>query len=196
MNQRIKRRTALTQEEKKVVLPLKKWLERRKTKWIKKNMPNYGTAATGWDLEFERHDLVLLIEAKYFQRSFIGSFSGLVTAPLTHRKQKSIKTKYRSWCAYVCWAIGSSYASRNIYQLLFDYIGRNMDFWRSYGQILKMKYVFFVKEGKVIRLSWSQFLKASEVYVAKVNKLPNHDSKMKLGERREIADKIMQRYGA
>jgi len=71
-----------------------------------------------------------------------------------------------------------------------------MAFWRSYGQILKMKYVFFVKKGKVIRLSWSQFLKASEVYVAKVNKLPNHDSKMKLGERREIADKIMQRYGA
>ena len=71
-----------------------------------------------------------------------------------------------------------------------------MDFWGSYGKILQMKYVFFIKDGKVVRLSWDQVLKVGEAYVLQVKKIPNYDSPMKLGERRMVAEAIMKRYSS
>lgn len=183
-----------TSEEKHVVLPLEKWFRSRKANWNRIIIPNYGTAATGWDLEVERKNQVLLIEAKYISGPFLASFGGLVTAPLAHRNQRTIKRKYRSWCAEVCWAIGSRYENRNVYQIFLDYIGRNMDFWRSYGSILRMKYVFFVEDGRVTRLTWNKILRCGEAYVQQTVKIPNSNIRMKLAERRAIAEAIMRKY--
>ena len=153
----------MTKEVKFVVNPLINWFKKQKANW-KLYKPNFGIAATGWDIEAQRKNQDLLIEAKYIDGPFLSSLNGLVTAPLVNRPQHLLKKKYRSWSYRICWAIGASYKSRNIYQLLFDYFSRNLIFWRHYEKDLRVKYIFFVNEGKVAKIKFSKFLNMAKAY--------------------------------
>ena len=175
----------MTKEEKFVVVPLIRWFRRQNAKW-RLRRPKYGTAATGWDIEARRKNQDLLIEAKYIDGSFLASFSGLVTAPLANRPQRFMKRKYRSWSYSICWAIGASYAQRNIYQLLLDYFARNQRFWGHYQQDLRAKYIFFVRDGKVAKISFAKVIEATQRYKTQA-------SKKKRNERRVVANKLLGR---
>ena len=103
----------MTKEEKFVVDPLQKYFldqKRSGAKWWIKDRPKFGTAATGWDLQVERHGQVLLIEAKYIRGAFATSMAGLIISPLSLRrevmKRKGLK---KSWSGVICWSIGSGY---------------------------------------------------------------------------------------
>lgn len=173
----------MTREEKFVVNPLIRWFKRQKAAWTLCK-PRYGTAATGWDIQARRKNQDLLIEAKYINGPFLASFTGLVTAPLANRPQCFRARKYRSWAYGICWAIGSSYAQRNIYQLLFDYFARNLPFWSHYARDLQMKYIFFVKNGRVTKVSFGKIMRLAIQYKRlAVGK--------RLNERRIIADKLI-----
>ena len=174
----------MTREEKFVVNPLIRWFKHQKPKW-KFLKPKHGTSATGWDIEARRKNQDLLIEAKYIYGPFLASLNGLVTAPLANRRQHFMKRKYRSWSYGVCWAISTNYTQRNIYQPLFDYFSRNFPFWSHYVRDLHMKYVFFVQDGRVAKISFDKILRQSERY-----KILARDRK--LDERRIIADKLMK----
>lgn len=175
-----------TKEEEYVVNPLIRWFKRQDAQWqIYK--PAFGTAATGWDIEARRNKLDLLIEAKYIDGAFLASFTGLVTASLAKRPQHFMRSKYRSWCAYVCWAIGTNYTSRNVFQILFDYIARNPQFWRHYAEDVRMKYVFFVQDDQVARVPFLALLRQAELYAQRaVGK--------SLAERRQIAGTLMSKF--
>jgi len=182
-------------EKKLVVNPLKKYFltkSRSGAKWMVKGEPRTPTAATGWDLQVVRHNQVLLIEAKYLSRSFISSFAGLVISPLPNRPEKMKSKKRKSWSSVVCWAIGSGYKKRNIYQVIFDYFARNIKFWLVYSKVLKVKYIFFVFDKKVAQVSFEQMLKRSmsykkEVVSRGIDVYGRKDYKVK----REIADSLM-----
>lgn len=175
----------MTKEEKFVVLPLMGWFRRQRADW-KLYKPRYGTAATGWDIEASRKNRDLLIEAKYIDGPFLASLGGMVTAPLANRPQHSMTRKYRGWSFGVCWAMGSSYDQRNVYQLLFDYFIRNLNFWKHYAQDLRMEYIFFVEDGKVARISFSKILVLAKSYKLKA-------SSKNLKERRLVADELIRR---
>jgi len=178
-------KTRANDEREYVVKPLKNWFEKRKTKWDVYLPPN-PTSATGWDLEARRKNLDLLVEAKYVKGTFISSFSPLVTSPLTNRPQHFMKRKRKSWCAHKCWAIGSN-EIRNTYQKIFDYFVRTPSFWRNYYEDLNVKYVYFVKDGKVMEISFKRLLDIAEVYDKEATgKRPI--------EKREIAEKLMQKH--
>lgn len=177
----------MNRESKNVVNPLIRWFRKQKPNWII-HKPPYETAATGWDIEARRKNQDLLVEAKYINGPFLSAFNGLVTAPLANRPSKLMKRKYRSWSFGICWAIGSEYKSRNIFQLIFDYFSRNIKFWKCYGKILRMKYVFFVEKGKVTKISWDNLYKLGVRY--KKLKAPEQ----KLEQKRLIANKLMSRY--
>lgn len=179
-----KSKIQLNAEREYVVEPLKYWFEKQEIKWDVK-LPQNATSEIGWDLETRRKNLDLLIEAKYIQRSFISSFSQLVTSPLTKRAQRFMKRKGKSWCAHPCWAIGTSYKTRNIYQLIFDYFVRNPTFWKHYHEDLNLKYVFFVIDGKVAKITFKRLLGLAETYTYKT-------SGKKTAERREVAEKLMR----
>ena len=176
----------MTKEERYVVNPLSLWFKNQKVNW-KLYRPRYGSSATGWDLEVRRKNVDLLIEAKYVDGPFLGSFTGLVTAPLANRPQHFAKTLYRSSWHRVCWAIGSPGPMRNIYQILFDYFVRNPRFWRHYCTDVKMLYVFFLKDNKVMKIRFSELLKIAAAYNRKA-------SEKKLAERRSIAEELMVKY--
>ena len=75
----------MTKEEKFVVSPLKKYFRSRKRSrayWKIKHKPAYETSATGWDLQVERKNTVLLIEAKYIRGPSAAAIAGLTIAPL------------------------------------------------------------------------------------------------------------------
>lgn len=175
----------MTKEEKFVVNPLIQWFKHQKAGW-KLYKPNYGTAATGWDIEAQRKNQDLLIEAKYIDGPFLGSFMGLVTAPLANRPQHLIKRKYRSWSYAICWAIGTNYLQRNIYQLLFDYFGRNLIFWNHYSKDLRVKYIFFVQNGKIAKVLFSKFLDLGKTYKKKAER-------KSLAERRLLAEELTKK---
>lgn len=164
----------MTPEERFVVNPLEKYFrnpDRSGAVWWVKAKPHFGTAATGWDLQVERHNQVLLIEAKYIRAAFAASFVGLVISPLSLRrevmKRKSLK---KSWSAVICWAIGSGYNKvakyrmRDIHQILFDYIARNIPFWKFYSKSLKVRYIYFVDKNKVAKISFMRFIGLAEKY--------------------------------
>jgi|GEM_PF-710043 len=179
-------------EKKLVVNPLKRYFldpKRSGAKWRIKDEPSYETAATGWDLQMERHNQVLLIEAKYFSRSFISSFAGLISAPLTNKQEKMKSKKRKSWSAVVCWAIGSGYKKvrkhkmRNIYQILLDYLARNLEFWGYYSRTLKVKHIFFVSDQGVAKISFNRIINLAAQYKPSQGK--------SLGERRTRAEKLL-----
>lgn len=96
------------------------------------------------------------------------------------------KRKTSSWCAHPCWAMGSSYKTRNIYQLIFDYFVRNPDFWKHYCEDLNLKYVFFVKDGRVAKILFERLLSVAETYSKKA-------TGKKTSERRLVAEQLMKK---
>ena len=183
-----RKKAPATNEAKYVVKPLLKWLKNQKAQWKKLYKPRYGKSATGWDIEAQRKNQDLLIEAKYVDGPFLNSFSGLIAAPLAKRPQHFLKKKYRSWCYGVCWAIGCKGELLNLYQRMFDYFVRNVTFWRHYGKDLKMKYIFFIEDPKIIQISFSKFIELAEHYKKRVS------LQTKLSEKRKIAEQIMLSY--
>jgi hypothetical protein len=183
-------------EKKLVVNPLKRYFLNKKRSgatWLIKDEPSSETAATGWDLQMKRNKQVLLIEAKYFSRSFISSFGGLITSPLTNRPEKMKSNKRRSWSAVVCWAIGSGYKNRDIYQIIFDYFVRNLEFWPVYSKVLKVKYIYFVSNNKVGKIRFDQIIKKAILYRNKLINLGIDIYGRKDVETKRIeADKLMK----
>lgn len=175
-----------TKEERFVVNPLIRWFKRQNAAW-QVYKPSYGSSATGWDIEARRKHQDLLIEAKYVDGPFLASFTGLVTASLANRPQHFMARKYRSWCHNVCWAIGANYEQRNLFQILFDYIGRNPMFWRHYAEDVRMKYIFFVSGGKVMRITFATFLKLADQYARLAADRP-------LSERRAVAGILISKF--
>lgn len=181
----------MTKEEKFVVNPLCEWLKRQKANWGEPIKPNHGMSATGWDIEVKRKNLDLLIEAKYVDKQSITSaIAGLVLAPLSDRPQRNMKTKYRSWCHYVCWAIGiKSNDKRHIYQAMFDYFARNPVFCKHYCKDLRLKYIFFVRDGKVAQVPFDKILDIAVQYGKE-----SSDNQLELKEKRAIANTLMAKY--
>jgi hypothetical protein len=166
-------------EDKLVVTPLCDWFEKQEAGW-KLSKPKFSTSARGWDIEAWRKNEYLLIEAKYIFGPSIAALAGLVAAPLAKRVQHR---KYRSWC---CWAIGIK-PPRNMYQVLFDYTSRNSEFWKHYGEDHRMKYIFFVQEGEVMRIPFAAFLRMTKLYADRA------DGET-LAARRRIADDLLSTY--
>ncbi len=175
----------MTNEDRFVVNPLIRWFKEQKADWTIRK-PSQGTYATGWDIEATRKNQDLLIEAKYIAGPALSSFAGLVTAPLAKRAQRGMVRKYRSWCHGVCWAIGIN-PPRNIFQILFDYIARNPKFWKHYGEDLRMKYIFFVRDGDVTRIPFTAFLRITKLYAAR-------SGGKTLAARRRIAKELLSTY--
>jgi len=157
----------MTKEEKYVVRPLVRWFRRQRADWAVRT-PKHGTSERGWDIEARRKNQDLLIEAKYIDGPFLSSFSGLVAAPLASRAQHFMRRKKRSWSYRTCWALGASYSENHLYQILLDYLARNMKFWRHYYKDLRLKYVFFVRGGSVARLRFRDLLIIARAYARDV----------------------------
>jgi hypothetical protein len=176
----------MSNEYKYVIQPLKRWFKQQKANW-KLYIPKYSISATGWDLQATRKNMDLLIEAKFVNGPFLASFTGLVTAPLANRPMRSHSRKYRKSTAYVCWAIGSKKGSGiKRYQILFDYFSRNLKFWRHYKTDLKMKYVFFIENDKVARITFDTLLDKVQIYYKQT-----YEKNLKLSKRRDIAKELM-----
>ena len=165
-------------ETRLVVEPLVHWLEGQKPRWTTRT-PRYETWARGWDIEANCKNQVLLIEAKYIAGASISSFAGLVTAPMADRK-------YPSSPYGVCWAIGIK-QPRNLYQILFDIMARNLKFWKHYGEDLRMKYIFFVEKRGVTRIPFADFLSIAERYA-------DSTESESLQERRRIAKELLRKF--
>lgn len=173
-------------EAKFVVNPLEKYfldIKRSGAKWSTKHKPKFESSATGWDLQMERKNQVLLFEAKYIRGPFASAFAGLVIAPLTNKTEKMRSKKKKSWSSVVCWAIGSSYKKNAIFQILFDYLARNPVFWESYSKILKVKYIYFVSNNKVSKIRFEKIIKLAMQYKPCLGR--------PLKERKLIAEKLM-----
>ena len=187
----------MTKEERFVVNPLERYFldpKRSGAKWVTKHRPSFGSSATGWDLQMERKNQVLLIEAKYIRGTFASALAGLVIAPLTNKTEKMKSRKKRSWSSVICWAIGCGYVrgQRNlkykmsgIYQILFDCLIRNLEFWECYSKILKVKYIYFVDSQKVARISFDKIISMATQY-----KLSSGKS---LHEKRLIAEDLLKK---
>ena len=182
----------MTKEEKFVVNPLVKYFKnysRSRANWNITDRPQYGTSATGWDLQMERKNEVLLIEAKYIQGPFASALAGLTIAPLVNRPEKMKRNLYRSWSATVCWAIGCGYERtykykmNGVYQILFDCIARNIKFWEHYSKLLNVKYIFFVDNQRVAKINFNKMITLSKRYRLSINKT--------LEERRTESEKLL-----
>jgi hypothetical protein len=165
----------MTKEERFVVKPLQEFLldkSRSGGTWTIKGRPKHGKSATGWDLQAERKNQVLLFEAKYVTGPFAAALAGLVIAPLTKRKETMKSSKTKSWSAVVAWAIGRGYKNRNrakdivagIYQPLLDYLVRNAEFWECYSRVLRVKYVYFVVQGTVAKIRFDKLIRLTKQY--------------------------------
>ena len=180
----------MTKEERFVVSPLQRFLldpRRSGAAWAIKHRPRHGKSATGWDLQADRKNQVLLIEAKYISGAFAPAIAGLTLAPLTHRVERMQSgRKEGSWCASVAWAIGwdrSKHQMAGIYQILLDYFSRNLTFWQCYARELKVKCIFFVQQGSVARISFDRMLGLAKQYAATAGR--------SLPERRERANQLL-----
>lgn len=183
-------------EAKFVVNPLEKYFldyERSGARWKIKDRPKHPSSATGWDLQVEHVNRVLLIEAKYIKGPFASALAGLTISPLVNRPEKMKRDLYRSRFAIVCWAIGcgyqrgervKKYKMSGIYQILFDCFARNLKFWKYYSKILKVEYIFFIDNGKVAKISFIKIINLAERYKSFINK--------SLHERRLAAEKLMR----
>jgi hypothetical protein len=178
----------MTKEEKFVVNPLEKYFrdpKRSSAKWNTKHRPKFGSSATGWDLQMERKNQVLLIEAKYIRGPSASALAGLIIAPLVNRSEKMKSKKKKSWCSSICWAIGCGYKRpENIYQKLFDYFTQHLSFWESYFKTLNVKYLFFVNNQKVAKISFDKIINLATQYKSSSNK--------SLSERRLVAEKLLK----
>jgi hypothetical protein len=152
-----------TREEKYVVRPLLRWFRGQRAPWSLRT-PRHGTSERGWDIEARRKNQDLLTEAKYIDGPFLSSFSGLVAAPLARRTQHFMSRKARSWSYAMCWAIGASHPENHVYQILLDYLARNLKFWDHYRKDLRLKYVFFLRRNLVARARFSDLLGVARRY--------------------------------
>lgn len=179
----------MTKEEQFVVNPLQEFLlnpQRSGAAWAVKHRPKHGTSATGWDLQVERKNRVLLIEAKYITGPFASALAGLLIAPLTRKEEKM-----KSWAAVVAWAIGcgykhdcrSKYKMAGVYQALLDFLARNVAFWNCYSRLLKVEYIFFVDRGKVARIRFNTLLTLAESYAPVME--------YSVSEKRDRAEELM-----
>jgi hypothetical protein len=168
-----------------VVEPLEKWFTNQRTQWSL-TPPKKQPGSTGWDIQARRKkgNQDLLIEAKFFNRS-ISSFAGLVTAPIVRRSESFMKKKEHGWCANICWAIG--YTDDNIYQILLDYLSRQLLFWEHYSKDFGMKYVFFIKDKKVSKILFIKLLNIAKNYLEETERM------IKLNKRIQ-ARKLMSKY--
>jgi len=184
----------MTKEERFVVNPLQAFLldpRRSGAAWGIKHRPKHGTSATGWDLQAERKNRVLLIEAKYITGPFAAALAGLVTAPLMHRQEKMRSCKSKSWCAVVAWGIGwgrqrgstRKYKMAGIYQIMLDVLARNLEFWKCYSRVLKVKYIFFVDQGRVAKIRFDRVITLAQRYAPV--------SGLSLSEKRYRAEKLL-----
>ena len=176
----------MNSETKFIVNPLEKYFldfKRSGARWNTKHKPKFESSATGWDLQMERKNQVLLVEAKYIKGPFTSALAGLVIAPLSNRPEKMKSKKNRSWSSVICWAIGSGYKG-GIYQILFDYLIRNLEFWGYYSKILKVKYIYFVDNGKVARINFDKFINLAKQYGSLSGK--------SLHEKRMIAENLLK----
>jgi hypothetical protein len=162
-------------ETRLVVRPLVRWFKEQKADW-KVRPPKHETAERGWDIVARRKNYDLLIEAKYMAGPSISSFAGLVSAPMADRK-------YPSSSYGVCGAIGIE-PTRNIYQVLFDIMARNLRFWKHYGVDFRMKYIFFVQDRKVMKMPFADFLSIAKLYAASAKGKT-------LKQRRQIAKNLL-----
>ena len=186
----------MTKEEKFVVNPLEKYFldyGRSGARWNTKHRPRFGTAATGWDLQMERKNQVLLIEAKYIRGPFASALAGLVIAPLTNKTEKMKSGKKKSWSSVICWAIGCGYKGgkrdqkykmSGMYQILFDCLIRNLKFWKCYSKTLKVKYIFLVDNQRVAKIGFDKIINIATRY-----KLYSDKS---LRERRLVAENLLK----
>lgn len=186
----------MNSETKFVVNPLEKYFldyKRSGAKWKTKHKPKFESSATGWDLQMERKNKVLLIEAKYIRGPFASALAGLVIAPLTNKTEKMKSTKKRSWSSVVCWAIGcgynkggrdKKYKMSGIYQILLDCFARNLEFWECYSKMLKVKYIYFIDNQKVAKISFDKI-----IIIARKYKLSSDKS---LYERRIRAEGLLK----
>lgn len=186
----------MTKEEKFVVDPLEKYFrdpKRSGAVWKTKHRPKFGSSATGYDLQMERKNQVLLIEAKYIRGPFASALAGLVIAPLTNKTEKMKSRKKKSWSSVYCWAIGCGYigGGRNlkykmsgIYQILLDCLARNLEFWECYSKALKAKYIFLVDNRRVAKISFNKIIYLAGRYKSSSSK--------SLHERRLIAEGLLK----
>lgn len=186
----------MTKEEKFVVDPLGAYFldpKRSDANWTIRHRPRFGTSATGYDLQVERKNQVLLIEAKYIRGPFAAALAGLVIAPLSNRPEKMRSEKKKSWSSVTCWAIGCGYQGgkrdqkykmSGIYQILLDWLIRNLEFWGCYSKTLKVKYIYFVdNRKKVARISFKKIINLAALYKTSSDK-PLH-------ERRLVAEDLL-----
>lgn len=173
----------MTKETKFVVNPLKKFLQSRGrsgARWKVKHQPRHETAETGWDLQVEHKNKVLLIEAKYIQGPSAAAIAGLTVAPLVYRPEKmKNKNFYRSRYFCICWAIGCGYRvgkrdqkheMGGIYQVLLDCLILNLNFWKQYSKILRVKYIYFVNNQKVAKISFNKVINLATRYKFQLDK--------------------------
>lgn len=166
-------------ETKFVVNPLETYFldfVRSGAKWNTKAKPKYETSATGWDLQMERKNQVLLIEAKYIRGPFASAFAGLVIAPLSNRPETMKSKKKKSWCSTICWAIGCNY-KEGVYQILLDYLSRNLEFWKCYSKKLKVEYIFFIDKEKVAQIRFNKIINFATRYKLSADK-PLHEKRL------------------
>ncbi len=183
-------------EAKFVVNPLEAYFldsSRSGATWRIKHKPKFESSATGWDLQVERKNQVLLIEAKYIRGPFAAAFAGLVVAPLTNKTEKMKSRRKKSWSSVVCWAIGCGYKKgkrdvkfkmSGVYQILFDYIARNIDFWESYSIILKVEYIYFIDQKSVAKIRFGKIINLAKQYISYQDK--------PLNDRRVLAEKLLK----
>ena len=174
----------MNRESELVVKPVMRWFKRQQVKW-KLFTPSHPISTTGFDIAAQRHNQHLLIEAKYIHGPFNTALAGLLVAPLSYRPDRHMRREYRSWATGVCWAIGSRHPLENIYQILFDYFYRNPLFWEHYRKDCKMKYVFFIRNKKVARITFQRLLEISKRYSLCVA------TKQPLQKRRAVAKNLM-----
>lgn len=101
--------------------------------------------------------------------------------------------KRGSWSSVICWAIGCGYKKggrdrkykmSGIYQILFDCITRNFEFWECYSKILKVKYIYFVDNQRVAKIAFINIINFANQYKSSLNK--------SLHERRLIAEELLK----
>jgi hypothetical protein len=174
----------MTKEEKYVAKPLVRWFRRQEARWTIRT-PRHGTSERGWDIEARRKNQDLLIEAKYIDGPFLSSFSALVAAPLASRVQHFMRREMQSRSYRVCWAIGTPYPESHLYQILLDYLARNLKFWGNYHKDLRLEYVFFVRRNSVARVRFRDLILVAKTYAKEVS---GND---RLHYRRSVADHLL-----
>ena len=209
----------MTKEEKFVVSPLERYFRSRKrsgAKWQVKHKPAYESSATGWDLQVEHVNRVLLIEAKYIRGPSAAAIAGLTVAPLVYRPEK-IKNKnlYRSRYFRICWAIGCGYTGgkrdkkyqmSGIYQILFDCLILNLLFWKHYSKLLRVEEIYFVKsKDEVAKISFNRIIRLANTYKFRLERhLRNngrvgriteiHRRKVKIKTKRLEAERLVKNH--